>query len=134
MSVHIAFCDDEDSVLMLYRLMFSEEVSSNQLKLSLFSNGNDLLEYLKNDDSITAVISDINMPEMDGFELLTQIKEKHQNIIRYICSAYEREDYKNKAESLNINQYFSKHIDMDFMKEKIQNDLIEQGEKVKFAI
>jgi len=134
MSVHIAFCDDEESVLMLYRLMFSEEVNSNILKLSLFSKGADLLIELERDHSIVAIISDINMPEMDGFELLGKVSSKYPDLIKYICSAYEREDFKNKAEALRIKHYFSKPIDMDFMKEKIQNDLLAIGEKVKFFI
>ena len=58
------------------------------------------------------IISDINMPNMDGIEMCTKIREISKNIPIIILSAYNDSDHFLKTINININGYVLKPIDM----------------------
>lgn len=69
------------------------------------------LEILKN-NNIDLVITDIRMPEMDGLELVTNIRDSHEDMAIIISSAYRDFSYAKKAMKLNIEDYLVKPIDI----------------------
>lgn len=123
----ILFVDDEVPILKaLTRLFFDSDYEIYTAK-----DGFEALEFLKQ-IKIDLVISDMRMPEMDGYELLSKVKELYPKVMRIMLSGYAEENMIFKALHKNIaklyifkpweNQYLVNLIDQVLQTE----DLLEQ--------
>ncbi|WP_419764748.1 MAG: response regulator [Arcobacter sp.] len=82
-------------------------------KVFIASNGEEAFEvYEKNIDDIDIVITDINMPKMNGIELTSKIREKNSNLPILICTAFNDAEILIKAIRLGVNDYIIKPIQM----------------------
>ncbi len=88
MLAKILVVDDEPDVESLIRQKFRKEIRDKKFHFVFAYNGKEALEKLKEDGNIDIVLTDINMPEMDGLTLLSQLKELNQNLKAVIISAY----------------------------------------------
>jgi CheY-like chemotaxis protein/anti-sigma regulatory factor (Ser/Thr protein kinase) len=77
-------------------------------------NGAKALEVLANNAHIDMVLSDINMPEMKGFDLLKEVKERYPSIKRILITAYNVEDYLELALKYDIGNIFVKTTPFNF--------------------
>lgn len=85
----ILVVDDEPDLEILINQKFRKEIKENKYRFIFASNGVDALNKLNDDPEIELVLTDINMPEMDGLTLLTKIKElKNPLMHSVIVSAY----------------------------------------------
>ena len=71
----ILVVDDEVDLEMLIKQKFRQKIREHQYEFVFAVNGNDALEKLQQHPDVDIVLSDINMPEMDGLTLLTKINE-----------------------------------------------------------
>ena len=71
-------------------------------------NGNDALETLKNNPDIDLILMDIQMPDMNGYEAIKQIREFNTEVIIFAESAFVMLGDKEKAFSIGSNEYLSK--------------------------
>ena len=69
----ILVADDEADLEMLIKQKFRQKIREQQYEFIFAINGNDALEKIVQHPDIDIVLSDINMPEMDGFEATRQI-------------------------------------------------------------
>jgi len=98
--------DDENSrkeLEWLFKILFK--------KVYIAGNGEEALEiYLENNGAIDIVLTDINMPKMDGFTLSQKIKER--NILQYIIviSAKQDVEFSEKSIDIGINDIIIKPI------------------------
>ena len=88
MPVKILFVDDETDLELLIRQKFRRQIRRNELQLIFAYNGVEALEKLQADAEVDIVLSDINMPEMDGLTLLVKIAELNRILKTVIISAY----------------------------------------------
>jgi DNA-binding NtrC family response regulator len=118
---HIAFIDDEPTMHALAKLVLKKEIRADVLNLKTFLNGQEFLDYLETEDSVIFdyVFSDINMPIMDGFDLLKNLNGKQYGFKFGFMTAYERDDYKEEAIRLGANFFLSKPLDWDKVREII---------------
>jgi CheY-like chemotaxis protein len=130
----VLFVDDCEDVINMMRLFFEEEEEDGDLEIKLALSGKEALDILAKDEGaeILVVVSDINMPEMDGFELLEIVKNKYDYITQYMCSAYGRQDYKDRASLIGVKRFFNKPLDINELKHALKDDLSEHGQEVKF--
>lgn len=85
----ILVVDDEPDLELLINQKFRKEIKENKYNFIFANNGVDALQKLNGDPEIELVLTDINMPEMDGLTLLTKIKElKNPLMHSVIVSAY----------------------------------------------
>lgn len=84
----ILVVDDEPDLETLIKQKFRQHIRLNTYEFIFASNGLDALEILKADNDIDLVLSDINMPGMDGLTLLTKIGEQKGLLKSVIVSAY----------------------------------------------
>ena len=112
-SYKILVVDDEPDLepLMLQRLRRS--IRDGLYEFVFAHNGVEALEKLSDDPAIDMVLSDINMPQMDGLTLLEQVAELNPNIRSVIISAYG--DMKNIRTAMNRGafDFVTKPIDFE---------------------
>ena len=84
----ILVVDDEPDLEHLMRQRLRRDVRAGRFELAFAHNGVEAMAILEKDRDIDMVLSDINMPEMDGLALLDQIPKVDPNIRAVIVSAY----------------------------------------------
>jgi class 3 adenylate cyclase/ActR/RegA family two-component response regulator len=99
----ILVADDEVDLEMLIKQKFRKQIRENQYEFVFALNGKDALEKLKQHPDIDVLLSDINMPEMDGLTLLTKIGEISPLIKSVMVSAYG--DMENIRSAMNRGAY-----------------------------
>src|SRR5258705_10418912 len=83
----ILVVDDENDLELLIRQKFRHKIRSKELHFEFAHNGIEALERIK-DGEFDLVLTDINMPEMDGLTLLVKIKEQNRFYKAIVVSAY----------------------------------------------
>jgi CheY-like chemotaxis protein len=80
-SASILVVDDEPDVADLFRQRFRHEARQGTYVMHFAASGADALDRLAEEiqPTLIAVLSDINMPGMDGLELLAEIKQRFPN-------------------------------------------------------
>jgi len=78
MSVSILVVDDEPDVADVFRQWFRRETRQRTYVLHYATSGAEALDRLAGEiePTLVAVLSDINMPGMDGLQLLGEIKQR----------------------------------------------------------
>lgn len=84
----ILVADDEADLETLIKQKFRQKIREQQYEFIFASNGNDALEKLAQFPDIDFVLSDINMPEMDGLTLLSRLNESNPLLKTIMVSAY----------------------------------------------
>ena len=84
----ILVVDDEPDLESLIKQRFRKKIRENEYEFVFAMNGREALERLQEHKDVEVVLSDINMPEMDGLTLLTKLAEKHHLLKSVIISAY----------------------------------------------
>ncbi len=112
----ILVVDDEDSIQLLYR----EELEDEGYEVTSAMNGEDALKEF-NDNPPDLVVLDINMPGMDGIEVLRQMKQARPGIPVILSSAYP--EYKQDLASWASDDYIVKSFNLDELKASIRRHL-----------
>ena len=122
-SHRILVVDDEPDLEGLVLQRMRREIRSGRYSFVFARNGVEALERLKNDDEIDIVITDINMPEMDGLTLLEQIPAFDPKLRCVIVSAYG--DMKNIRTAMNRGafDFLNKPIDFEDLRLTIEKSL-----------
>lgn len=84
----ILVVDDEADLETLIRQKFRQKIREQQYEFVFAINGVKALEQLEQHHDVDVVLSDINMPEMDGLTLLTKLNEQNGLLKSVIVSAY----------------------------------------------
>jgi sigma-B regulation protein RsbU (phosphoserine phosphatase) len=85
----ILVVDDEPDLELLIKQKFRREIRDGIYNFTFAGNGVEALSILTNDHNIELILTDINMPEMDGLTLLAKIKELNNPLLHsVIVSAY----------------------------------------------
>ena len=84
----ILVADDEADLEILIKQKFRQKIRDQQYEFVFASNGNDALDKILQHPDVDIVLSDINMPEMDGLTLLSRLGESNPLIKSVIVSAY----------------------------------------------
>lgn len=96
---HILVVDDESDVEALMGQRFRKRIRAGELELRFARNGVEALEILRSTDPIDLVLTDINMPQMDGLTLLGYISDIDPTLKAVVVSAYG--DLKNIRTAMN---------------------------------
>lgn len=118
----ILVVDDEKDVKSLFEMRFRKEIKSNKVEFNFAYSGEEALEILNEMlPEAVLVLSDINMPGMNGLELLEQIKGKYKNPppVVMMITAYGDENNRKTAESLGADDFLTKPVDFPYLKEKL---------------
>ncbi|TAD86785.1 MAG: response regulator, partial [Bacteroidetes bacterium] len=84
----ILVADDEADLEVLIKQRFRQKIRDRKLEFLFALNGVEALKILQDNPDVDMVLSDINMPEMDGLTLLARIGETHPLLKAVMVSAY----------------------------------------------
>jgi response regulator RpfG family c-di-GMP phosphodiesterase len=105
--IKVLYIDDELINLELFKMIFR-----SQFIVQMALGGPEGLEILKNDLEIKAVISDLTMPEMSGYQFLEEAKKIRPELPYFILSGHNYSDEVNQVDSKSkIAGYFQKPLD-----------------------
>ena len=113
--------DDERDVQFLFQQKFRKEIKAGEVQILYALNG---ISALKLIDSLEnkadyLILTDINMPEMNGMELLREVKTRYPELKVFMITAYGDEQNFDMAKKLGADDYFTKPLHFDLLKEKI---------------
>lgn len=116
----ILIVDDEKDIQPLFMQRFRKERKNGELEFHFAISGEEAIEFLENANGreIAMVFSDINMPGMNGFELLEIIRKRFSEIKVVMVSAYGNDNYYQTAMKFGANDYMVKPIDFQMLKDK----------------
>jgi len=120
----------EDASVM--RKMETKTLDSLDLKnIKEAENGIKAIEFLKSDPQVDLIISDWNMPEMDGFELLKWVRENKatQNVPFLMATGRGEKKEIEKALKAGVSSFISKPFNKDELLEKINEAFGIKSEK-----
>lgn len=109
---HALVVDDEADTETLFRQRFRREIRSGSLILQFAATGRAALEILQIEDpDVLMIFSDIEMPEMNGLELLERVRDKWPDVRVYLVTAYDSPFYLQRASECGAHGYLTKPLD-----------------------
>src|SRR5215475_1283200 len=123
MVVSILVVDDEADVAELFRQRFRRESRQGIYVLHFANSGDEALTLLDNtiEPQLLVVLSDINMPGMDGLELLGEIKQRFPELPVMMVTAYGDNERRRRAGDLGAAEFLAKPVDFDRLKERLRD-------------
>ena len=109
----ILFVDDEPDLAPLIRQKFRSLVKEGALALVFAGDGVEALECLADDPAIEIVVTDINMPRMDGLTLLGKLRENGRRAKAVVVTAYGDMENIRTAMNRGAFDFLTKPIDME---------------------
>lgn len=109
----ILVVDDESDLELLIKQKFRKKIREGKYQFVFAQSGQQALDMLKEDTSIDIVLSDINMPGMDGLTLLTKLPETNPMIKAVMVSAYGDMDNIRSAMNRGAFDFVCKPVNFD---------------------
>src|SRR5664279_3947550 len=125
-TVNILVVDDEPDLEHLILQKFRKKIGANEYSFVFAKNGAEALDVISNSSSVNLILTDINMPLMDGLTLLTKINELNNKLLKLvIVSAYG--DMENIRTAMNRGAYdfITKPIDLRDLEITVEKSLKE---------
>ena len=122
MSVSILVVDDEYHVADLFRQHFRREVRQGLYVLHFASSGEEALQMLTAGirPELIVILSDINMPGMDGLTLLREIKVRWSDLPVMMVTAYGDDDRRRQAGVHGAVEFITKPVDFNLLKTQLR--------------
>jgi CheY-like chemotaxis protein len=89
--------------------------------MNVAASGEEALDRLSEEiqPALVAVLSDINMPGMDGLELLGEIKQRRPDLPVMMVTAYGDDERRRRALELGASELITKPVDFEKLKEQL---------------
>jgi len=118
--------DDEPDVEALILQRFRHKIRDEAVSFLFARDGIEALATLKANGDIDLVVTDINMPRMDGLSLLQKLQESEQNVSTIIVSAYGDAETKRKALEGGDEALLTNPVDFVLLRNEIET-LVERA-------
>jgi len=121
MTVSILVVDDESDVAELFRQRFRREVRQGTYAMHFANSGEDALEKLVGgiEPALIAILSDINMPGMDGLTLLHEVKKRWPDMPVMMVTAYGDDERRHMAQEHGAAEFIAKPVDFELLKAQL---------------
>lgn len=104
----LLFVEDEIDLINI----LSETLLKLEINFLIAKNGEEGIHILKDNPDIDLIITDINMPIMNGLDMIEQIKNTIDPKMTFIVmSAHTEDEYRKKADLLGVKHYLYKPFD-----------------------
>lgn len=120
----ILVVDDERDIQQLFEQRFRKEIKNGEFEFVFTFSAPEAIQYLNRiQHEVVLILSDINMPGMSGFELLSEIKKKFKTpppIVMMITAYGDDEKYRQAIE-LGADDFLTKPLDFHLLKTKLKS-------------
>ena len=113
MITKILVVDDEADLETLIKQKFRQKIREHKYEFLFAINGVKALEQLQEHNDVDVVLSDINMPEMDGLTLLSKLNEQNSLLKAVIVSAYGDMENIRTAMNRGAFDFITKPVDFE---------------------
>ena len=122
MSFSILVIDDEPDVAEMFRQRFRREVRQGTYVLHFAASGEEALDKLADGvrPKLIVILSDINMPGMDGLSLLREIKGRHPELPVMMVTAYGDDERRQRASESGAFEFIAKPVDFTVLKQQLR--------------
>ena len=121
MTVSILVVDDEPDVAEMFRQRFRREARNGTYVMHFANSGDAALNLLTEgiEPTLMVILSDINMPQMDGLDLLAAIKQRWSDLPVMMVTAYGDDQRRRRAGELGASEFLTKPVDFDLLKARL---------------
>ena len=121
-SASILVVDDEPDVADLFRQHFRREARQGTYVMHFAVSGEQALELLADEiqPELIVILSDINMPGMDGLQLLGVVKLRRPDLPVMMVTAYGDDERRLRARELGAFEFITKPVDFDQLKVQLR--------------
>lgn len=132
----ILVADDEADLEALLRQRFRQKIREKQYDFVFAINGVEALDKIKEHPDIDVLLTDINMPQMDGLTLLSKVTEVDPLIKTVVVSAYGDMENIRTAMNRGAFDFVTKPVDFEDLKLTVEKTIkqVEQVRKTLQAI
>ncbi|MBW4494615.1 MAG: response regulator [Oscillatoria princeps RMCB-10] len=123
MAAKILFVDDEPDLEVLISQKYRKKIRTGELELVFARNGAEALEKVRDNPDLDMVLTDLNMPVMDGLTLLAKLNEIDPLIKTVVVSAYSDMANIRKAMNCGAFDFLTKPIDFQDLEITINKTL-----------
>ncbi len=116
----VLLVDDDNVTLNILSRLFQPHADNFQVVTA--TNGKEAVDTIKK-DKIDLVITDLQMPVMDGFEFLAHMSDNHPSIPVFVMTTFGASDVEKRVIELGASKYFEKPINLDNIIECIFEEL-----------
>jgi CheY-like chemotaxis protein len=122
MSFSILVVDDEPDVAEMFRQRFRREARQGTYVLHFAASGEEALDRLANGvrPELIVILSDINMPGMDGLSMLREIKTRRPSLPVMMITAYGDDERRRRADDLGAADFLTKPVDFEQLKAQLR--------------
>jgi len=106
-AMKLLFVEDEDDLIEI----ISDTLDKLDTNYLTAKNGEEALKLVEKNPDLSMIITDINMPVMNGLEMIEELKQKDIDLPIIVMSAHTELEYINKAKELGVNDYLLKPFD-----------------------
>jgi two-component system chemotaxis response regulator CheY len=120
----ILVVDDERDIQQLFEQRFRKEIRNGEFEFVFTFSAPEAIQYLNRiQHEVVLILSDINMPGMSGFELLSEIKKKFKTPppIVMMITAYGDDEKHRQAIELGADDFLTKPLDFHLLKTKLKS-------------
>jgi len=123
MSVSILVVDDEPDVAEMFRQRFRREARNGTYVMHFANSGQEALDKLAEgiEPPPMVILSDINMPVMDGLELLRELKARRPDLPVMMVTAYGDDERRRLAGEYGAAEFITKPVDFDLLKTQLRD-------------
>lgn len=121
---NILIVDDEETILVTLVEWFASAHSDWNFNILTATNGIEAIKSLAA-NKVDLLITDLNMPKMDGFELLSHVMNDYKNLPIIIISAFATPEIKDKVRNMGATLFIPKPFSFDDLEDINFKDIVD---------
>ena len=104
----------------MFRQRLRRDIRSGRYEMVFAHSGSHALEVMDEHPDVSVVLTDLNMPQMDGMALLSALNERWPGVASMVVSAYGAEQRKEDAAGRGARAFMIKPVDFDTVREFLE--------------
>jgi len=115
--------DDEKDMALLFQHEFRQEIKRQEIGFHFALSGEEALSYMETSEAtdLVLILSDVNMPGINGLELLKILKDRWINLPVIIITACDKDYNYEKAREYQADGFLTKPIDFSELRDIISS-------------